>query len=305
MKTLLLNLFLFGTLTVFGQYRTQYFDGADTIDYYTIFYEIDSLDTNNVWQVGPPQKVLFNASSTSPNALMTDTLYPYPPNDTSTVLFRMPNDWFNWGIFALQWVQKLDFDSTANDGGIVEFSNDNGLSWMNAFNNPYVYNFFGYDPNNAGFIQGTTDGFIGRDTTWRNVWLCLDLSWLSLATDTILFRFTMVSDSTTDDKEGWMIDNVLGNITGVHTVNEIESSQRIQIQPNPASDKLYIQTKKVNEFHIVEQILLHDAQGNVVRHFSNCPTKFWLDVEDLPEGMYHLKVQTNLYTEQIPVVINH
>ena len=125
-----------------AQFHTQYFDGADTSLYNAILIDIDS-DSSNVWQIGIPQKIIFDSAATLPNAIVTDTINFYPSSDTSRFIAKVYLNGNNWGIFALQWKQKLDLD-TAFDGGIIEYSTDTGNTWVNVFNNPNVYNFYGF-----------------------------------------------------------------------------------------------------------------------------------------------------------------
>lgn len=125
---------------------TQYFDGKDTtLDKSLIFHILN--DSISTWQVACPQKRLFTMAATTPNAILTDSVSFYPPNDSSVFELTLASStWY--GILALQWMQKLDFDDT-DDGGIIEYSIDNGLNWQNVFNNPYVYNFYGFDAQNV------------------------------------------------------------------------------------------------------------------------------------------------------------
>ena len=91
--TLLLFSALF-SLNSMSQDLTQYFDGADTLVYNAILIEID---TNSVWQIGPPNKeVHFKSASTVPNVIVTDTINPYPINDTSRFQIKILNEWGNW-----------------------------------------------------------------------------------------------------------------------------------------------------------------------------------------------------------------
>ena len=43
------------------------------------------LDTSasNIWQIGKPQKIIFDSASTVPNAIVTDTINFYPINNIS------------------------------------------------------------------------------------------------------------------------------------------------------------------------------------------------------------------------------
>lgn len=305
MKTLLFSILLSWGFVSYGQYDFyQYFEGADTLASNSVFFEIDTTNTNNIWQIGPPQKAIFDSPYSAPNVLVTDTLLPYPAMDTSlvTATVQSPQGWF--GIWAFQWQQKLDYGP--GDGGILEISADSGATWVNAFYNPYVYNFFGYDQQNYGY-PGNDEGFVGVDTTWRNVWLCFDVSWMSMQQD-LHVRFTSISDSTcgvATPNDGWMIDNVLSQPTWVHTINEVKPDDYMEVYPNPANERIHIITEKKTEFHIIEKLSLYDMNGKQVRYFENVPTKFFLDVAGLPEGKYLLEVQTNFENRSFDIIVQH
>jgi len=282
----------------------QYFDGADTSASNSVLIEILP-DSTNIWQVGKPNKTIFNGAATVPNAIVTDTINFYPVNNTSSFKATIITSWFTpWGIFALQWKQKLDMDQNT-DGALIEFSYDNGATWYNAFNNPYVYNFYGFQPSNQDTLPGGQACFSGTDTTWRDIWLCMDKSWMSSMGDTIDFRFTLQTDSIHNNKEGWLIDNMLAHITWVHTVGEIKSDKYFNVYPNPANDLIHIDTKKLREFHLIETMELISANGQVVERWSNIPTRFFIDTRKYTNGTYTLKIKTNKHQETFPMVINH
>ncbi len=287
-----------------AQFYAQYFDGADTSLYNAILIDMDG-DSSNVWQIGSPQKIIFDSAATQPNTIVTDTINFYPSNDTSRFIAKVSLNGWNWGIFALQWKQKLDMD-TAFDGGIIEYSIDSGNTWVNVFNNPFVYNLYGYDTINADTLSGGEYAFSGTDTTWRDIWLCFDMSWLQQFqwNDTLLFRFTLLSDSVSNSKEGWMIDNMLSHITVIHTVKETEQDSYLSVYPNPANNIVHIQTEKLMKFHIIERMELVDPLGSVIEKWTNIPTKFWFDTDKYNDGLYFLKVKTNIKSETIPLVIS-
>lgn len=287
-----------------AQFYTQYFDGADTSIGNSIRITLDT-SSQNVWQIGRPQKVIFDSAATQPNAIVTDTINFYPTNDTSRFIARVLINGWNWGIFALQWKQKLDMD-TAHDGGIIEYSVDNGNTWVNVFNNPYVYNFYGFQTANQDTLPGGEFAFSGTDSTWRDIWLCFDMSWLQQFNwnDTALFRFTLLSDSVDNSKEGWLIDNMLAHITIIHTVKEVEQENYLNVYPNPANNIVHIQTQKIMEYHIIEQMELIDPLGRVVDKWTSIPTKFWFDTNKYNDGMYYLKVRTNIKSETLPLIIS-
>lgn len=299
MKFIFTTLFSFVSIFLSAQIVTQYFDGADTLYYESIIIEIDS---NSNWQIGPPQKDLFQQAFSPNNVIVTDTIDPYINNDSSSFTATILNLWGSSGILALQWVQMLDLEQS-NDWGFVEFSIDNGNTWENSFDNPYVYNYYGFDTSNVETHPIYGKGFTGRDTTWKNVWLCYDLSWLP---NDIMLKFTMISDSSNShDYDGWMIDNMLGNFTWVHTVKELSPNEYMRISPNPTSGRVDIVTQKKDEYHIIEKLMLFNDHGMLVKSWENVPTKFFIDLSDQPDGNYILKAKTNFKSEEFRIILKN
>ncbi|MCB0430851.1 MAG: T9SS type A sorting domain-containing protein [Flavobacteriales bacterium] len=287
-----------------GYVLTQYFDGADTSATNSIIIVMDT-SASNIWQIGPPQKTIFNKPSTVPNAIMTDTIHPYPTNNHSSFMYTLPPTTFlGNSVLALQWMQKLDMDQ-GFDGGILEFSVDSGITWQNAFDNPYVYNFYGFQKENKDTLPGGEYVFSGTDTTWRNIWLCFETSWMTQQTDSLKVRFTFTSDSIEQNREGWMIDNLISSITLFHTVNEKKPEQYMRISPSPTTGRIFIDVEKLDEFHIIEQIELISLNGQVVQTWGPAPIKFYVDINSHPNGVYFLKVRTNKKTELYKVVLQH
>jgi hypothetical protein len=288
----------------FAQSYSQYFDGADTLSSNSIVIEIDT-SQRNIWQIGKPQKAIFDSAATLPNAIVTDTINYYPSNNISRFIAKVNLTVWGNGIFALQWQQKLDLD-TNYDGGIIEYSTDAGQTWFNVMNNPYVYNFYGWPPNSLDTLPNGEFAFSGTDSVWRDVWLCFDMSWLQQFSlyDTAFFRFTLKSDSTNNNKEGWLIDNMVAHITFIHTIQETEQNNYINVFPNPSGNIVNIQVQKIVDFHIIEKMELIDQLGRTIEHWENIPTKFWFSVQKYDPGSYFLKIKTNLKSETVPLIIS-
>src|SRR5690554_2483839 len=122
-----------------AQYFEQYFHGNDTLPENSIIIHLDTAHTN-IWQIGPPQKPVFDMASSVPNALLTDTINPYPANNVSSFQFGiyLEEYFYYYGILAIHWNQKLDMKAN-KDGRIIEYSTDTGSTWLSVFDNPYVY----------------------------------------------------------------------------------------------------------------------------------------------------------------------
>lgn len=294
--------FLISSLAASAQQWNQYFDGADTSSLSSIIVTIDTTG-GNVWQVGPPQKTIFDSAASVPNVIVTDTINDYPANDSSAFYFKIPI-WMNWGIFALQWKQKLDLDS-AIDVGTISYSIDDGLTWSEVFGDPYIYNFYGYDSVNVDTVQSGVHGFTGTDTAWADIWLCYQMSWLQqfATNDTLLFRFMIQTDSVDKQGEGWMIDNMMCHITIVHTAKGEQKDVYQKVFPSVTTGVVNIETMALSEFHIIEKMELIDMNGRTVKEWKNVPTRFWIDISDQPNGQYSLRIQTNKQVNSFPVIL--
>jgi hypothetical protein len=190
------------------------------------------------------------------------------------------------------------------DGGIIEFSGDTGNTWQNVFNNPYVYSFYGFDAANQDTLINGDYAFSGTDSTWKDIWLCFDVSWLSFS-DSLMFRYTFKSDAINNNKEGWIIDNLISHITIIHTVNEIKQEEYMTAVPNPTTGRVDISTKKMDEFHIIKKIELINIEGRTVQEWGVSPTKFYVDIGNHPNGIYILKVKTNRKSETFKIILEH
>lgn len=303
MKTKIITIMMccIAAYSVKAQYLYQYFDGADTNIFNSIKIEIDT-NAGNIWQVGKPQKIIFDSAATNPNVIVTDTINNYPVSNTSSFMFKFNPSFGGWGVTALQWKQKLDMNFD-HDGGIVEYSVDTGATWHNTFNDPNVYNYFGFNPLNKDTLINGSFAFSGTDTTWKDVWLCFQASWLNSVTDSLFIKYTFSSDTLINNKEGWMIDNMMIHTTFGHPVTDVFQEKYINVYPNPAREIVNIELKTVNQHHIIEQMQLINFEGKTVKEWEKIPTRFWFYTREFPEGNYFLKVKTNIKSETIPIVI--
>lgn len=292
---------LFGFKTIlFAQFNlVQYFDGADTSVNHAIIVKLDTSRTN-IWQIGKPHKTIFHKAATVPNAIITDTIHFYPNNNISRFTFRYVAP-FNRGVLAIQWMQKLDLD-TNHDGGIIEYSTDRQLTWTNVFNNPVVFNFYGFQPGNRDTLTTGEFAFSGKDTTWRNVWMCFNPSFLA-SHDTSYFRFTLKTDSVDNHREGWMIDNMMANLTMIHPVNEMKKIEFLNVYPTVTDGIIHIESRFETENVPLQTIDFVGVDGKLIDHFTNRSSKFQIDVSRYEAGMYFLKITSDIRTENHPVML--
>ena len=167
-------------------------------------------------------------------------------------------------IFALRWKQKLDMEKH-KDGGIVEFSLDAGKTWQNTFTSPIVHNFYGYNAENKDTLLSGEKAFSGTDTAWRDIWFCI--YGFSSNTASIQYRFTFKSDGA-NNKEGWMIDNLMFYRTMMHIVKENEKSDYLNVYPTATEGTVNIEAKELQPYHKIEKIELFGTDGRLIENFN-------------------------------------
>lgn len=301
---------LFGSLTLcllsqasYAQYEVfQFFDGSDTTDWNSFSFDIDS---TSLWQIGQPQKSFIDSAFSYPNALITDTVLPYTSGMADTVGFLASTDVFGtWGVLMLRWTQKLHMRDSL-DIGRVEFMAE-GFEWESAFDNPYVYAFYGFDEANVTY--GPEKGFTGVDSTWKDIWLCYDMSYMQWS-DSLRVRYIFQSDTMELDPnvayDGWALDNFMQGITMFHTLAEEDLDVYMKAYPTLTDGRVYIETQKQEQRHRIEQIEVFDLYGNLIERIGSRPVKTFVDLGHLRDGTYLMKVSTNLRVSEFKIVLQH
>ncbi len=155
-------------------------------------------DITGIWQIGKPQKSHFVVADGI--NMVTDTLQHYPVNDTSSFTIRhVPDYGASVDYFVISGAFKIDCDS-AKDYGKIEFSPNNGVSWILISEDT-----IGGWPWDISYDN--TVGLTGLSSDWTGFFI--DLVGIELhapfnSGDTTLFRFTFISDSIPESRDGWM-----------------------------------------------------------------------------------------------------
>jgi len=282
MKTVALT-FLLATLAV-----TSFAQWAWGVDFDTPLYEDrivrDTISNPNcIWQVGHPTKTVFTSAYSVPNAIVTDTSSPVPARDTSIFYLRhVRNQLLPFHIFTLHFWYQMDGDPT--DFGTIEISPDTGNTWVNVLTEDATYQMYWLSPKPT--LTGSTVGWQSFD---------LDLGqWASnaaggpfpvfMTADTILFRFTYVTDSGSLPHDGWIIDDfhLEDWFEGIH---EVRNDNLITVSPNPTSDVLRIHRLKAGDR---QQIQIVNYTGQIIYNNPNFVGET-VDIRQLPNGVYLLK----------------
>ncbi len=183
---------------------------------------------NNIWQIGPPQKTVLNNSYSFPNVIITDTVNTYPVNDTSSFTIEsaaiQSSSSVNWSNFILNFKYYVASD-TLVDFGIIEFSPDNGTTWIDLINDPSYSSYLEWVHNITGGIAptltGSSNGWMEASVDMRDLGVLLDIQ----PGTTFIWRFSFISDGIENNQEGLMYDNISIGINPPIALEENYSNQ--------------------------------------------------------------------------------
>jgi len=292
MKKLLFSLALtFLAATSFGQWMWE-INFEDTATLHRVVIN-SALNPHNVWQIGHPSKTLFHSANSNPNAIVTDTANPYPVNDTSsfTIIHIAEMGWTSG-------YPKVDIggwysvnSDTLTDYGYIEFSANHGNTWYR------VDNYEGYCT--WGAVEDLPT-FTGNSNGWKHFYYCLQVPVTVNYGDTILYRFTFISDGVQTNKDGLMFDDLHFEdwAEGIH---EIQNNEMISISPNPVSDELRVQRNQVTGH---PEIKVVNFLGQVVYNNPDF-TGETIDTRQFRNGIYILNYSFSNYFAIKKFVVNH
>lgn len=259
----------------------------DTSQFFRL--KIDTISNpNNIWHIGEPQKTIFTSAYSIPNAIVTDTVNSYPVNDTSIFVIKHVSDWL--GGFQMPHTVilggKYQINSdTINDFGILEFSPDNGNTWINLltdtiYQNQWCYEWWSAKPALTGNSSGWTDFY---------VWVAGFGPVFNIQPgDTVQYKFTFISDSIQTNKDGLIYDD-LHFEDWAEGINENQNQFDTKTYPNPTSGIIEIQF--LNEKNETFEFTLFDSNGRIIltKRTTN-KSSIELDLNNYNSGIYVYKI---------------
>ena len=262
------------------------FEDSDNMPYLAIDSNFNS---NGNWQIGAPQKSIFNSAVSSPYVIVTDSINSYQANDTSSFVITIPlqsyaTDYFLTGNYY------VDSDSL-KDFGKIEYSHDNGATWIlvsddtTTFvkNNGDTISFPNHYSNvSLPILTGSSSGWKYFSIDLLDAYNIYGMG-NGPDVDTALYRFSFISDSIVENRDGLMFDDL--QIVNVYAFGLNESiSSALNVYPNPNSThKLNIQNGNIVkvEVYSIEGKLMQVEEREQIKTFS---------IESLPLGQYVLKL---------------
>lgn len=289
-------------LSVYGFGQSAFIDFSSSSD----LIAIDTSNPNNIWQIGRPQKSFLNSAYTIDNAIITDTVNSYPVNDTSSFIMKVPEDLLalystgtSGGNIVVSFYTKYQTDSL-NDFGRIEFSSDSGTTWhimdvdyrdtsflhWHQGWNTFTDGFSGWSFNDKSLYTGQSDGWEYQEI---DLFVCSVLhpkredstaTIIGCYPKSLWLKFVFVSDSVSDNLDGWAIDNFSAYGVQYAGLTDAKNSE-LKVAPNPFSSQLMF------SFVGNEQtaIILYDFLGQKVmqQEFTNSTT---INTAQIPDGVY-------------------
>jgi hypothetical protein len=279
--------------------------------------------TQNLWQIGTPQKQFFNQAYSAPDAMVTDTLNNYGVNNVSSFdlcIGDFNTNWlYNYDLF-IDFRHKFDTD-TLRDGGFISVSWDHRQTWMNIIDDTVSRNYFFVTPSNNWFMYGNTNlyssgdslfngehGFSGRSNGWVHscmAWYNIPLKCPAFSLpDTMYLRFNFISDTIPNNREGWMIDDIriFSIDLGSGIRDFMAGTKRAWLAPNPVKTSTIVTFDRAYS-HV--DYLLTDLSGRVLLQGKpgTC-NEFSVSRAGLSPGIYLLKISMDQYlTETHRIVV--
>lgn len=244
---------------------------------------IDTLNNpNNLWQVGPPQNTVINIAQSLPYCIITDTLYNYPVSDTSafTITVTAGSGYIahhTADITGWYWVNS----DSLNDYGIIEYSPDQGNTWLEITSSSYdtLWNF------PKPILTGNSGGWLPFYANLAGFGSTYSINY----GDTIYFRFSFISDSTPDSLNGLAFDGIY-LYDFAEGLGELRPSEfNSKVIPNPIHEKLKIEIDA--EEKVKYRLIIYDSVGRiVVNQFNLLGNSITFDCSSFSKGNYYYQL---------------
>ncbi len=214
----------------------------------------------------------------------TDTVNAYPINDTSVFIITniARGQGFEWPHTVVLAGQYFVNSDTLTDYGKIEFSPDNGITWVDMLNDT-VGSWYWYSAEKPILT--------GNSNQWKSFWINLaELGHYYDVQDgdTVLYKFTFISDGIQTNKDGLMYDDL-------HFEDWVEGTEEIGYDlikskcfPNPVKDELVISFD--NNFNSKFELYIYNLVGSEIYNSKTNSNSINLSVSAYEKGTYFYKL---------------
>ncbi len=259
---------------------------------------LDSVYPAGCWQVGVPNKTLFTTALSLPNALVTDTVQPYPSNTTCYAEFtlladELTGDFGRWFEFD-QWI-----DLAPGSRAYIEARDTWSSDWFRLNDGSYwsgsvLFGLEGYEfmSSTGGWEHVVFDSpCIGVMNGGQDRWY-----------DPLMrVRFVLEGGDNSSGHDGWMIDDLRVTATMCSGGTNEHMLQRLQFSPNPADEQVLVDLGTASGGTPVQ---VYRVDGTLVATTPSSGGRLVLDTRELPAGPYLLRT-TEQGTGSALLIVTH
>jgi hypothetical protein len=226
-------------------------------------------------------------------AIMTDIANAYPVNKNDWFIVKYVNNTINPIVSFRHKYQT----TTGRDGGIVEFSKDNGLNWEN------IRGECNNDSGDKDFPAVVTDNFYTSSDTLvdgtpafsgTSNWKLSRLQFFTaiplkttgpscVNMDTVWLRFRFISDDTVEAMDGWIIDDIKIEKDMYSAIKNV-TVDVLKIYPNPTTGIINFPSLRNQDRYSIE---VTNTLGQPVLRVAYQKE---IDLSSQPKGLYFYKV---------------
>lgn len=293
MKKIILSvIFYIASQQVFGQAFCENY--CITIDD-TICIKQLLIDTsgtlNNIWQTGRAHKPLVDTVIFNTKVIVTDTLNPYPAGNASAFIITnltTYGDIYGFKMFTGKYFVKTD---SLNDYGKIEFSADNGQTWIDIINDTIYGGYFQWYSQ-----KPVLTGYSGNVKFFEVMLSEISTLYNINYGDTLLYRFSFYSDSIFDNLSGLLYDDICF-WDFIEGISEIRFTPvKSKIYPNPANNNFVIEFDNNSEEPF--QLSIYNINSKLISTEENITSnKIVIDASSYTKGVYVYKL-TNLISKK-------
>ena len=252
---------------------------------------MDSLD--GCWQIGDPDKTVFDSAYSAPAALVTDTVLPYPVGGISYAEFSVPMNFFA-EAGELTFKHAMDMDSSEAYGWLEYYDAEDALAWVkvdpwSGWPLNFEWTGAGTDTDTALVFTGSSNGWVSTTLEWYCTLVVLMEPGLRMSyADSLRFRFAFQTVANTNGHDGWMIDDlVVTNIGCPGSIHE-NGLASLLVSPNPTNDRVTIELTNAPSSPMTLEFFR--ADGAVVLRERLKGARHTLDLGALPNGPYVIRI---------------
>ncbi len=252
---------------------------------------MDSL--SGCWQIGDPDKTVFDSAYSAPAALVTDTVLPYPVGGTSYAEFSVPVNFYGEDI-QMSFTHRLETDPGEAYGWIEYFDTGITQTWIKVdpweawYSGWIEWSGDGVDTDSALVFTGTNNGWGNVQIGWRCIAVVQGPNERASYPDSMRIRFAFQAMANTNSRDGWMIDDLVVTNSGCMGGMHEALRPALFVSPNPASDHAMIELTDAPSAPMTLE--LFRADGALVLRERLKGARHTLDLAPLPEGPYVIRI---------------